>query len=258
MNTAIAVGASAAVVAAFSAIFAAISNPLASAGGSAAAKTKGVIPNNIKQWFEEVVSSRREVEAIEKAGSVFKPTGTETLAYFVSIIVLGVSFAYVKVITVSQIWTLLPYFIATGFIVGFVQKFFSIVYLRTKGVWSEHTIWPLGLVLFLFTTFAFKVPFSSPTRSVHSKKFNEHLSAITATAEILISLAFAAVFFAILKLGFTAIGGAGLSMCVLGSFFGTFPVAPMSGKDIFKHSKALWTTLFIVTLAIFAAWLLIV
>ena len=256
-NTVAAVGVSAVVVGAVSLLFAAISNPLGDEGGKAGEKTKGIIPDNIKQWLEEVVSSRRKLEAVEKKGSLFKPTKTEILAYIVSIIVLAVSFSYVKVITLSQIWVLLPVFFATSVIVGFVQKFFSIAYLRSKGVWSEHTIWPLGLVLFLFTTFAFKIPFSSPTRSVHSKKFTEHLGAIAAASEILISIAFAGLFFLLFKGGYAAIGDAGLSMCVIGSFFGTFPISPMSGKDIFDHSKRLWAGLFITGLIIFAAWLLL-
>ncbi len=257
-NTVAAVGVSAVVVSAVSLLFAAISNPLGAAGGKAGEKTKGMIPDNIKQWLEEVVASRRKLEAMEKKGSPFKPTKTEVLAYAVAIIVLAFSFSYVKVITLSQIWALLPVFFATGVLVGFVQKFSSIAYLRSKGVWSEHTIWPLGLVLFLFTTFAFKIPFSSPTRSVQSKKFTEHLSAVVAASEILISLAFTGLFFVLLKGGYATIGDAGLSMCVIGSFFGTFPVAPMSGKDIFDHSKRLWTGLFITSLIIFVAWLLLI
>ena len=44
-------------------------------------------------------------------------------------------------------------------------------------------------------------------------------------------------------------------MCVIGSFFGTFPAAPMSGKDIFNHSKRLWAGLFITSLVIFVGWI---
>jgi len=256
-NAVAAVGVSAVVVAVVSLLFAAISNPLGGVGGTVSDKTKGIIPDNIRQWIEEVVASRRKLDTIDKTGSVFKPTKTEILAYIVLIVVLAVSFSYVKVITLNQIWVLLPVFFATSFIVGFVQKFFSIVYLRSKGVWSEHSIWPLGLVLFLFTTFAFKVPFSSPTRSVNSKKFTEHLGAVIAASGIFISLAFAGLFFVLLRGGYAAIGDAGLSMCVIGSFFGTFPISPMSGKDIFDHSRRLWAGLFVVSLIIFAAWLLL-
>ena len=256
VNAAVSIGVSAVVIAIFSAVFSALGNPISKEGGEAVGKTKEVIPDNIKEWLEEVVASRREAEALEKTGSLFKPTGTEIVAYIVAIIVLGISFAYVKVITLSQIWALLPVFILTGVLVGFVQKFVSIVYLRSKGVWSEHSIWPLGLVLFLFTTFAFRVPFSSPTRSIHSKKFTERLGAIVASSEILISLAFAGLFFLLLKGGYTAVGDAGLSMCVIGSFFGTFPLKPMSGKEIYNHSKRLWAVFFIATLVVFVGWLL--
>ena len=257
-NTVVAVGVSAAVMGAVSLIFAAISNPLSGLGGALEDKTKDIIPDNIRQWLEEVVSSRREIEAEEKTGSIFAPTKIEILAYITSIVVLTFSFSYVKVVTLSQIWQLLPVFFITSVLVGFVQKFFSIVYLRSKGVWSEYTIWPLGLILFLSTTFAFRVPFSSPTRSLHSKKFTERLGAIASAAEILISMAFAGLFFILLKSGYVAIGDAGLSMCVIGSFFGTFPISPMSGKDIFDYSKRLWATLFIITLLIFVAWLLLI
>ncbi len=259
INAVAAVGISAVAIGAISLIFAAISNPLGDSGGKVGQKTKGLIPDNIRQWLEEVVSSRRKLDAVEKKGPLFKPTRTEIVAYIVAIIVLAISFSYVKVITLNQIWALLPVFFATSVLVGFVQKFFSIVYLRSKGVWSEHKIWPFGLVLFLFTTFAFRVPFSSPTRSVNqSSKFTERLGAIVSASGILISLAFAGLFFLLFMGGYAAVGDAGLSMCVIGSFFGTFPVSPLSGKDIFNHSKPLWAGLFITTLIIFAAWLLLI
>jgi YVTN family beta-propeller protein len=256
-NTVEAVGVTAAVIGVVSLIFASISDPLSGLGGALEDKTKGIIPDNFKQWLEEVVSSRNEGKAEEKTGSIFAPTKIEILAYVTSVAVLTFSFSYVKVATLDEMWALLPVFFITGVLVGFVQKFFSIVYLRSKGVWSEYTIWPLGLVLFLSTTFAFRVPFSSPTRSQHSKKFTERLGAISSAAEILISIAFAGLFFILLKNGYTAVGDAGLSMCVLGSFFGTFPISPLSGKDIFNFSKRLWAALFISTLVIFVAWLLI-
>jgi YVTN family beta-propeller protein len=259
VNAAVAVGVSAAVVGIVSIAFAVISNPLGEAGGKVGERTKGLIPDNIKEWLEEVVSSRRKLSLEEKAGSFFKPTKLEALAYVTAVIVLAVSFSYVKVITLNQIWEMLPVFFLTGVLVGFVQKFFSIAYLRSRGVWSEYKIWPLGLILFLFTTFAFKVPFSSPTRSVHQEeKLTERLGALASTSEILIALAFAGLFFLILELGYTAVGGAGLDMCVIGAFFGTFPIAPMSGRDIFKHSKSLWGALFVATLVVFAAWLFLI
>ena len=258
-NAVAAVGLSAVAIGAISLVFAALNNPMGGVGGKIGEKTKGLIPDNIKKWLEDLVSSRRKLHTEGKVGSPFKPTKPEALAYITAIFILAISFSYVKVITLDQIWVLLPVFFATSVLVGFVQKFFSIAFMRSRGVWSEHKIWPFGLVLFLFTTFAFKVPFSSPTRSVHqSTKFTQRLGAIVSASEILISLAFAGFFFLLLTEGYGAIGGAGLAMCVIGSFFGTFPIAPMSGKDIFDHSKRLWLGLFIATLIIFAAWLALI
>ncbi len=257
VNAAAAVAVSAVVMGLASAVFAVASNPLGSVGGTLAEKTKGLIPDNVRDWISELLSSKTEETAVEKAGSVFIPTATEILAYVVSIVVLALSFSYAKVATFDQIWGLLPVFLATGVFVGFVQEYVSIVYLRSKGVWSEEKIWPLGLLLFIVTTFAFKVPFSQPARSAASEKDTERLDAIASAFQILVSLAFAGLFFLLLKGGYAAIGGAGLTMCVIMSFVGTFPVAPMSGKDIFDHSRRLWAGLFIATAIIFAAWLLL-
>jgi hypothetical protein len=256
-NAVVAIGVSAVVIGAVSTIFSAINNRLSASGSESGEKAKEALPDKAKEWFEDVVESRREVEASEKVGSVFMPTFAEDIAYFVAIVLLGISFAYVKVISVSQIWMLLPLFLVTSIIVGFTQKFFAIAYLRHKGVWSEHTIWPLGLVMFLFTTFVLRVPFSSPTRIIHSKKFTEKLGAKIAVFETLIGLAFAGLFFLLIELGYSSIGGAGLSMSIIGAFFSTFPIKPLGGKDIFNKKKGLWATIFIGTLAIFIAWLLL-
>jgi YVTN family beta-propeller protein len=257
-NTAISVGVSAAVIGIVSFIFSAISDPLAGIGGSLGEKTRDMLPDKLKEWLEKTFESKREAEATEKIGSVFKPTLAEIIAYTVSIIILGISFSYVKVITLDQIWALLPIFIVTSIVVGFVQKIFTIIYLRHKGVWSEQAIWPLGLILFLFTTIAFKVPFSSPTRTNHTNKFTERLGATVAVAEILIGLGFAGIFFLLLELGYTSIGSAGLSMCIIGAFFGTFPISPIAGKEIFAHSKRNWLALFVITLILFIGWLFMI
>jgi hypothetical protein len=83
------------------------------------------------------------------------------------------------------------------------------------------------------------------------------LDAILSSAEIFISLAFAGFFCLLLVGGFKAIGSIGLAMCIIGAFFDTFPIAPMGGRTIFDHSKILWTALFILTLVLYASWLLL-
>jgi len=116
-NTVVAVGVTSVVTGAVSLIFASIGDPLSGLGGTLEDKTKGIIPDNIKQWLDEVVSSRNEVEVEEKIGSIFAPTKIEMLAYVTSIVVLMFSFSYVKVVTLDQIWQLLPVFLITGVLV---------------------------------------------------------------------------------------------------------------------------------------------
>jgi hypothetical protein len=103
------------------------------------------------------------------------------------------------------------------------------------------------------------MPFSSPTRQVHcGPKFTKRLGAILSSTSILISLAFAGIFGLLLLGGLTVIGSTGLAMCIIGAFFDTFPIAPLSGKEILDHSKTLWIILFFISLALYASWLLLI
>jgi hypothetical protein len=221
-------------------------------------KISDLIPNTIKQWLAAFMASKRKLEVDEQIGSPFLPTKSEMIAYVVSIVVLGFSFSYVKVDTFSQIILVLPTILGTSIIVGFVKTYIMIAYSRMRGVWTEQKLWYFGLATFLLTTLVFRVPFSSPSRSVHyAPKFTKRLGVILSSAEVLISLAFAGCFYILLLSGFKAIGSIGLAMCIIGAFFDTFPIAPMNGRTIFDYSKTLWIVLFTVTLALYTSWLLL-
>ncbi len=221
-------------------------------------KIGDLIPNTIKQWLAAFMASKRKLEIDEQIGSPFLPTKSEMIAYVVSIVVLGFSFSYVKVDTLSQIILVLPMILGTSIIVGFVKTYIMIAYSRMRGVWTEQKLWYFGLATFLLTTLVFRVPFSSPSRSVHyAPKFTKRLGVILSSAEVLISLAFAGCFYILLLSGFKAIGSIGLAMCIIGAFFDTFPIAPMNGRTIFDYSKTLWIVLFTVTLALYTYWLLL-
>jgi hypothetical protein len=68
-------------------------------------------------------------------------------------------------------------------------------------------------------------------------------------------LAFGALFYVLYKSGFILIGGTGLAMCLIAAFFDTFPVAPMSGRDIYKYNKVIWAIMFVATLILYVAWI---
>lgn len=221
-------------------------------------KTSDLLPEAVKKWLADLMSSKRKPAVDEKTVSPFMPTKSEVIAYSISIAVLGFCFSYVKVDSLPQILAVLPIILGTSILVGFVKAFISTVYSRKRGVWTEHKLWYLGLATFLVTTFAFRVPFSSPSRNVHyAPRSTKRLDAILSSAEIFISLAFAGFFCLLLIGGFKAIGSIGLAMCIIGAFFDTFPIAPMGGRTIFDHSKLLWVVLFIFTLALYVSWLLL-
>jgi hypothetical protein len=217
------------------------------------------LPNVVKNWLAAIMSSKTSLTVDEKIGSPFLPTKSEAVVYLLSILVLTFSFSYVKVETLSQILSILPTILSTSILVGFLKTFILITYSRTRGVWTEYKLWYLGLVTFLFTTFVFRVPFSSPSRSVHyTPKLTKQLNLNLSLAEVLLSLVFGFSFYILLKSGFNTIGSVGLAMCIINAFFDTFPIKPMNGRTIYDNNKPLWIVLFLLTLGLYVSWILLI
>jgi hypothetical protein len=229
-----------------------------SSSGQLGNKTKDLFPDTVKKWLEDFVSSKRKLAVQEKVGSPFLPTKPELLAYVLSIVLLSLSFSYVKVSSLNQILAVIPTILATSILVTFVKPFVIVAYVRSRGVWTEHKIWYFGLVTFVVTTLAFRVPFSSPTRRVQSHESTKRLEGILSIAEIGLGLIFAAAFFVLLVSGFTLIGSTGLAMCLIGAFFDSFPLTPMNGKTLYEYKKKLWAILFLITLVLYFVWLLLI
>ncbi len=224
-----------------------------------AKETGSLLPSTLKKWLASLVMSKRKLKVEEKKGSPFKPTKPELLAYGISIVLLTLSFSYVKVSNLADILTVLPTILATSILVGFAKAFASIAYARRRGVWTEHKLWYFGLATFIVTTLAFRVPFSSPSRNVHhSPNLTKRLSATLSSFSILVALAFGGFFFLLLLSGNKVIGGTGLAMCLIDAFFDTFPITPMNGRKIFDHSKKVWAAFFAATLALYVSWLFLI
>jgi hypothetical protein len=230
-------------------------------------KTKESFSDDGRKWASDFVESKRKLKVDEKKGSRFLPTKQEAVAYAVGIGVLTICYAYAKV---ALDWVgfleILPMVLATFMIVEFVKIYVVTAFVRSRGVWAEHKIWPLGLLLLGVTTLAFRVPLSSPTRSVrHGPKVSKHLEVIVASVETLVNLAFSGIFFAILligetilnNIGLTLLGSTGLAFCVMMSFFEILPIPPMGSKEVWDHNKALWVALFAAATTVFVLWLLL-
>jgi len=219
-------------------------------------KIKELLPETVKKWFENIIASKHKLQVEKKTWSSYLPTKSELIVYGISTLILTFSFAYVKVINLNELLTILPTFLATSILVAVVKNYVLTTYSRRKGVWTEYKLWYFGIIMFLVSTLAFRVPFSSPSRKAHhSENFTERLSGFLECAGIFITLAFAGLFFTMSRTQFTLIGSTGLAMCLISAFFDTFPIEPMSGKGIYKYNKAIWVTLFLGTLALYAIWL---
>ncbi|HTY74924.1 MAG TPA: hypothetical protein VMD05_05085 [Candidatus Nanoarchaeia archaeon] len=219
-------------------------------------EVRKLLPDTVKKWLEDFIASKRKLKVDEKTGSPYLPTKSELIVYSIAVILLTLSFSYVKISNLNELLIVLPTFFATSILVALVRTYILAVYARRQGVWTEYKIWYFGVTMFLISTLAFRAPFSSPTRTVHHhRNFTDRLGGFLSLAGVLITLAFAGFFFILLKEGLVLIGGTGLAMCIISAFFDTFPLEPMGGSDIYKYSKRLWTGLFIGTLLLYAVWL---
>ena len=236
---------------------ASISNQVGTQSGKVGEKMIDLLPDGFKRWLEEFVSSKRKARVSQKTASALLPTKAEVLAYGVSLLVLTISFSYVKVNDITQVLYVLPTVLVTAAIVEFAKTFSQVVVARSLGVWTEHKLWYFGLAMLLVSTFIFGIPFSAPTRNVYyTPKLTKRLNAVVACLAILVTLAFGALFFGLLVSGFTLIGSTGLAMCIIMGFIDTFPVEPLNGKAIYQHNKAAWAAFFVFTLTIYVSWLL--
>lgn len=228
--------------------------------GGVGGKIRDLLPESFKRWLEEALSSRRKPCLREKNCSPFRITKPEAVAYFVSLMALTVAFSYVKVLPdVRLILVVLPTILATVVIVELVRMYALEVFARKKGIWTEHRLWYTGLALFIATTITLGVPFATPSRNIyHSPKMTKRLGGLVSTVAIFVTLAFAGFFFILLVSGFSLIGGTGLAMCIMMSLIDMFPVEPMYGKAIFDHKKSQWAALFLLTIAIYLAWLILI
>lgn len=235
-----------------SSLSSAVTNPETFPSQLIAQKVNAMLPDSLKKWLGEFISSKRKVVINPHTGPPFSVTKLEAVSYAISLSILTLAFAYVKASALDQILTIIPTVLVTSIIVEFVKNYIIAVTARTQGVWTEHRLWYFGLTLFLFSSIVLKVPFSSPSRLTHnSPKFTRRSLGLVAAAQVIIPIAFAAAFYALFTSGFTLIGNIGIVMCLTMAFFDSIPIPPMNGKDIYDWSKILWITLFIATFTLY-------
>jgi len=235
-----------------------LGSAVSSSGNAVAQKISGLLPEVLKKWLHDFISSKRKLVITQKAGNPFKLTKLEVASYVVALSILTFAFVYAKIQTLDEILFVLPTILATSIIVEFVKNFVVEAVARKMGVWTEHRLWYFGIAAFLISTLAFRTPFSSPSRNIHySKSFTKRSIGIVSATSVFIGFAFAVIFGIVFVSGFTLIGSVGLVMSLTMAFFEALPIPPMSGKDIYDWSRPLWTTLFVATFSLYMLCLLL-
>jgi hypothetical protein len=180
---------------AVSVIATAISNPLNMPFTWLWEKINSLLPDSVKGWLESFISSKHQMVIEHKQGSIYALSRIEILAYLASLAVMTFAFAYSGAGSLDDFILLIPTVLATSVIVGLTKNLITELYSRTRGVWAEHRLWYFGLTTFLFSTIVFRTPFSSPSRIVnHSPSFTPRSQGLVASASVVISLVFGAVF----------------------------------------------------------------
>ena len=229
-----------------SALASAVANPETFPNQVVARKISEILPEILKKWLHNFLSSKRKLIISPYARSSFAVTKLEVASYSIALSVLVLAFAYVKAAALEDIFTMIPTVLATSMILEITRKYGTSVIARAKGVWTEYRLWYFGLAMFLLSSFLFKVPFSWPGRlTYNAPKFTKKSQGLAAAAQVLIPLAFTMVFYTLFISGYTAIGNIGIVMCLTMALFDSIPIPPMNGKDIYDWSKFLWLGLFI-------------
>lgn len=228
-----------------SALASAVANPETFPNQVVARKISEMLPEILKKWLHNFLSSKHKLTISPYTSSSFTVTKLEVASYAVALSVLTLAFAYVKTATLEDMFAMIPTVLATSIILEVTRKYGTSVIVRAKGVWTEYRLWYFGLVMFLLSSFMFKVPFSWPSRlTYHAPKFTKKSRGLAAAAQVLIPLAFAMVFYVLFISGYTAIGNIGIVMCLTMALFDSLPIPPMNGKDIYDWNKLLWLSLF--------------
>jgi Zn-dependent protease len=242
-----------------SAIGSAVSNPETFPSNVIAKKIAEALPDVLKKWMHEFISSKRKQTIPKKTGSVFRLTKIEIISYIIALSVLTLAFGYAKTQTLNEILLVLPTVLATSIVVGFMKSFLEETIARKLSVWTEHRIWYFGLASFVLSTLIFRVPFSAPSRNVfYSKEFTKRSIGLVSSSSVLIGLLFAAIFYILLASGLVLIGSIGIVMSLTLAFFESLPIPPMNGKDIYNWSKPLWALLFVSTFSFYMLCLLLI
>lgn len=220
-------------------------------------KLGGLLPSGIQMWIENYLGSKGEISVQAGLGSAFKLTRVELIAYAIALVTLTAAFAYSSAATLQDVLIGIPVILGTSILIEFLKNYLLNVFSRSKGAWVEYRIWAPGWLMFAVSSFVFKTPFSSPSKTAkHACPESEQICGLMAVSSVVLVLLFGAGFYYVSTQGISEIGNIGLGMCLLAAFFDSIPIPPLNGRDIWDWNRNASILLLVATFAANLYWLM--
>ena len=212
----------------------------------------------LKLYAEETFKhlTGEELAARRRRGFV---SGGKLLSLALSALVLLLVFSYVEVngfptfADVNAVLSVAPYVLVTVVTFFVAKELLAYGIAAALDVWCDFRIWLYGLVALLVSGFGFLLPFGSPGRTDYEGDLDVTKAGIVATLKVLCDLMLMLPFWALLSLGYTVLGDAGLLMATMSAYYSSFPFKPLEGQAIFRYNKPLWAGVFLGAFALFAS-----
>jgi len=212
----------------------------------------------LKFYTEETFKhlTGEELEARRRRGFI---SGGKLLSLALSALVLFLVFSYVEVngfpnfTDVNAVLSVAPYVLLTVVTFFVAKEMLAYGIAAVLDVWCDFRIWLYGLVALLISGFGFLLPFGSPGRTDYEGDLDVTSAGTVAALKVLCDLALMLPFWALLSLGYTVPGDAGLLMATMSAYYSSFPFRPLEGQAIFRYNRILWAGVFLAAFALFAS-----
>jgi hypothetical protein len=193
---------------------------------------------------------------IFKKPLLFKVSLLEALVAVFSIILLGVTFAYVNDGRHFILLNIAVFSIIAG-MTTVIHELAHWYYATRYGTRTELRFWGIGTLALLVTTLLFGVVFGQPARTIINspEKLEKKKMGIISMAGPLVSLSISAVFLMVMAFGgsFSYIGVKGLPISMVACVYSLLPIYPMEGKNVWNWDRKAWAFAFLPALIAYMA-----
>jgi hypothetical protein len=227
-----------------------LTNPVASVGSTFWGRIVAALPdslqNLLQSYGEEILASKTQKEVGTKEFSRLMVTQTEVLAFVLGAATLTFCFSYAVAGATTRILTVVPIVFVAVAVVELVYWLTMEVVARRMGIWSEYRVWPMGIIMLLVFTLAFRSPFCVAGRSeFQNVRPTKRAIGLISLSGPVACLLLGGLFAVLLSFGYEQLGSLGVMVCMTKATFDLIPTRPMNGKEIFNWNKIIWLMLFL-------------